>query len=176
MFSHSKSQSSLSSFVSSCLFYMLAIITTILIHSSNRGNYLVEAFAPQSFTGASRILSQTVTETSTSVSSSSLRSTVPSSSPRTNSTTETYPDHFTNVFVVSSLAPDDDDDDDDDDVFSSITTDSLPSITGSQSQAQEKKKKKLWHHQDNDGLESKLILGICSYHVMKLMIDVVHLS
>jgi len=161
-YSYSKSQSSLSSFISSCLFCIM--ITTILIQSSNRSNYLVEAFAQQKFTGASRILSQTITGTSASLSSSSLRSTVPSSFPRTNSTTSTYPDHLTNDFVVP----------DDDAVFSSITTDPLPSIIGSKRSQVQEKKKKLWHQ--DTGLESKLILGICSYHVMKLMIDVVHLS
>eukprot|EP00751_Fragilariopsis_kerguelensis_P014693 CAMPEP_0170778410 /NCGR_PEP_ID=MMETSP0733-20121128/12376_1 /TAXON_ID=186038 /ORGANISM="Fragilariopsis kerguelensis, Strain L26-C5" /LENGTH=168 /DNA_ID=CAMNT_0011121831 /DNA_START=139 /DNA_END=648 /DNA_ORIENTATION=+ len=167
MFPYSKSQSSPSSNVPSCLFYMLAITTTILIQSSNRSNYLVEAFAQQKFTGPSRIVSQTVTETSASLSSSSLRSTVPSSFPRTNSTTDTYPDHLTNDFVGPSLP-------DDDNVFSSITTDQVPSIIGSKRSQVQEKKKKLWHQ--DTGLESKLILGICSYHVMKLMLDVVHLS
>mmetsp|Transcript_17989 Transcript_17989/g.18201 ORF Transcript_17989/g.18201 Transcript_17989/m.18201 type:complete len:150 (-) Transcript_17989:180-629(-) len=148
MFSHSKSQSSLSSFISSCLFCIA--ITTILIQSSNRSNYLVEAFAQQKFTGASRIASHAVS------------SAVPS--PTSSDTTST-------ILFAASLP--------DDDVFSSITTttDPLPSIIDSKttSHNQEKKKKKLWHHQDS-GLESKLILSICSYHVMKLMIDMIHLS
>mmetsp|Transcript_35763 Transcript_35763/g.41076 ORF Transcript_35763/g.41076 Transcript_35763/m.41076 type:complete len:146 (+) Transcript_35763:168-605(+) len=142
----SKSQSSLSSFVSSCLFCIA--ITTILIQTSNRSNYLVEAFAQQKFTGPSRIASQAVS------------SAVPS--PTSSDTTST-------ILFAASLP--------DDDVYSPIVTDPLPSIIDSKttSHNQEKKKKKLWHHQDS-GLESKLILVICSYHALKLLIDMIHLS
>mmetsp|Transcript_64372 Transcript_64372/g.71937 ORF Transcript_64372/g.71937 Transcript_64372/m.71937 type:complete len:155 (-) Transcript_64372:242-706(-) len=151
----SKSQSSLSSFVSSCLFCIA--ITTILIQSTDRrSNYLVEAFAQQKFTGPSRIVSQTVSSSASSLSSSSLRSTVPSSSSNTKST----------ILFATSLP--------DDDIYSPIVTEPLPSIIDSKRSQIQEKKKKLWHQ--DTGLESKLILGICSYHVMKLMIDVVHLS
>merc|ERR1712161_101134 len=103
---------------------------------------------------------------STSLSASSLLSPVLSpTSSETNGTTETYPDHSANVFVPPLL---------DDDVFSSITTDQVPSIIGSKSHTQVKKEK-MWHHQDS-GLESKLIMAICSYHALKLLIDMVHLS
>mmetsp|Transcript_35760 Transcript_35760/g.41072 ORF Transcript_35760/g.41072 Transcript_35760/m.41072 type:complete len:144 (+) Transcript_35760:168-599(+) len=140
----SKSQSSLSSFVSSCLFCIA--ITTILIQTSNRSNYLVEAFAQQKFTGPSRIASQAVS------------SAVPS--PTSSDTTST-------ILFAASLP--------DDDVFSSIVTDPLPSIVDSKRSQIQEKKKKLWHHQDS-GLESKLILVICSYHALKLLIDMIHLS
>jgi len=152
----SKSQSSLSSFVSSCLFCIA--ITTILIQSQDRrSNYLVEAFAQQKFIGPSRIVSQTVSSSASLSSSSSLLSTVPPSSPNTKIT----------ILFVSSLP--------DDDIYSPIVTDPLPCIVDSKRSQIQEKKKKLWHHQEN-GLESKLILGICSYHALKLLIDMIHLS
>mmetsp|Transcript_48263 Transcript_48263/g.52181 ORF Transcript_48263/g.52181 Transcript_48263/m.52181 type:complete len:149 (-) Transcript_48263:109-555(-) len=117
MFSYPKSHSSLS-FIS-ILLYIAAATTTILMPSNHQSNFLVEAFAQQKFTGASRIASHAVS------------SAVPS--PTSSDTTST-------ILFAASLP--------DDDVFSSITTttDPLPSIIGSQ--AQEKKKRKLWH-QDN---------------------------
>merc|ERR1712161_12487 len=99
--------------------------------------------------GVSRIVSQTV--------SSSLMGTVPSSSPNTKST----------ILFVSSLP--------DDNVYSPTVTDPLPSIIDSKTSHNQEKKKKLWHQQDS-GLESKLIMAICSYHALKLLIDMVHLA
>jgi len=197
IFSYSKSLSqpqSVVTYVSSSLSYMLAItITILMIQNADRSNYLVEAFAQQKFTGGASIsiLSQAVHVTSTSsLSSSSLLSTVSSfisSSPKTKSTTtthittnvtatatmKTYPDQLlSDVFVVPSVLDDDD--------VSSIAMDPLPSIVlKCHTQTQEKKKKNLWHHQSNNGLESKLIFAICFYHVIKLVvhidINIIHL-
>mmetsp|Transcript_26995 Transcript_26995/g.30906 ORF Transcript_26995/g.30906 Transcript_26995/m.30906 type:complete len:160 (+) Transcript_26995:109-588(+) len=158
MFSFFKSQSSLVSFIAACPFYIAIIM--ILIQSSNRSNnYLVEAFAPQKFTGASRIVvSQTVSSASL-LSYCSLLSTVPSS-PTSSESTST-------ILYATSLP--------DDDVYAPIVMDPLPSIIDSKTSHNQEKKKKLWHHQDS-GLESKLILVICSYHALKLLIDMIHLS
>mmetsp|Transcript_52333 Transcript_52333/g.58506 ORF Transcript_52333/g.58506 Transcript_52333/m.58506 type:complete len:161 (-) Transcript_52333:918-1400(-) len=159
MFSSFKSQSSLVSYIAACPFYIAVI--TIVIQSSNRSNnYLVEAFTQQKFIGASRIVSQTVSSASL-LSYCSLLSTVPSSS---------SPDNKSTILFVTSLP------DDDDDIYSSIVTDPLPSIVidSKMRQTPEKKKKKCWHH--DSGLDSKLISAICSYHILKVVIDMVHLS
>mmetsp|Transcript_27686 Transcript_27686/g.31117 ORF Transcript_27686/g.31117 Transcript_27686/m.31117 type:complete len:155 (-) Transcript_27686:187-651(-) len=153
MCSYSTPHTLLSTFILSCLFCI--VITTILIQSSNRSNYLVEAFTQPKLTGASRKESQKVSS-SASLSSSSLVSAVPSSSLNTKST----------ILFVSSLP--------DDDVYSPIVTDPLPSIIDSKTSHNQEKKKKLWHQ--DSGLESKLILGICSYHALKLLIDMIQLS
>eukprot|EP00751_Fragilariopsis_kerguelensis_P016763 CAMPEP_0170850468 /NCGR_PEP_ID=MMETSP0734-20130129/10634_1 /TAXON_ID=186038 /ORGANISM="Fragilariopsis kerguelensis, Strain L26-C5" /LENGTH=114 /DNA_ID=CAMNT_0011220359 /DNA_START=837 /DNA_END=1178 /DNA_ORIENTATION=+ len=109
--------------------------------SDRRSNYLVEAFAQQKFTGPSRILSQIVS------------STVPA---------PTSSETITSSILFATSLPDDD-------IYSPIVTDPLPSIIDSKTSHYQEKKKKLWHHQDS-GLESKLILAICSYHALKLLI------
>eukprot|EP00751_Fragilariopsis_kerguelensis_P006633 CAMPEP_0170785186 /NCGR_PEP_ID=MMETSP0733-20121128/16727_1 /TAXON_ID=186038 /ORGANISM="Fragilariopsis kerguelensis, Strain L26-C5" /LENGTH=175 /DNA_ID=CAMNT_0011130533 /DNA_START=164 /DNA_END=691 /DNA_ORIENTATION=+ len=174
----------------------------MLTTQSNRSNNLVvEAFVPQKCTeGASIVSRSTVSFTSSSlsttssllsaVSSSSFSSSSSSSATKAKSTTQTpatttttipsqHPDDLKkHVFVINpSLHVPDVDDDDISSSIATTTTAPLPSSVVSKRSHPEKKKKQkkeLWH---TDSLESKLIVAaVCSYHLLKLMIDVIHLS
>mmetsp|Transcript_19373 Transcript_19373/g.19719 ORF Transcript_19373/g.19719 Transcript_19373/m.19719 type:complete len:203 (-) Transcript_19373:264-872(-) len=195
----SKSQSS-QSCISFLLWYIAVAATTMLTtQKSNRSNNLVEAFAPQKCTeGASLVSRSTVSFTPSSLSTtSSLLSAISSSSfsssssaskaksttqPPATTTTTTIPSHpddlKKHVFVINpSLHVPDVDDDDISSSIATTTTAPLPSSVVSKRSHPEKKKKQkkeLWH---TDSLESKLIVAaVCSYHLLKLMIDVIHLS
>jgi len=191
MFSYPKSHSSLS-FISLVLLYIAAATTTILIPRNNPRNYLVEAFAAQHKCTGGALLSrstntnthtQTHTHTcthtlasSTPLLSSSLLSTdTSSSSAQTKYTataaTVTHPDQLMSDVFVPTLP--------DDFSSSSIVTVPLPSIVSKSHRTQEEKEKKkkkqqLWHQEN--GLESTLIATICSYHILRMMLDMVQLS
>jgi len=187
MFSYPKSHSSLS-FISLVLLYIVAATTTILIPSNNPRNYLVEAFAAQQkCTGGASLSRSTNTHTHTythvytlasskSLLSSSLLSTdTSSSSAQTKYTataaTVTHPDQLMSDVFVPTLP--------DDFSSSSIVTVPLPSIVSKSHRTQEEKEKKkkkqqLWHQEN--GLESTLIATICSYHILRMMLDMVQLS